>query len=58
MSHEVLPLSERIGELIQLSAIYFGDGAPKTAANKLREAADLLDAEADRREAIFRGDAR
>ncbi len=43
------PLTDRIGELIQLSAIYFDGGAPRTAAKRLRAAADLLDAEADRR---------
>lgn len=49
-------LSERIGELVELSGIYFSDGAPRTAAKKLREAADLLDAEAARRDGFLAGE--
>jgi hypothetical protein len=56
MTTAALPLTDRVGELIELSAIYFDDGAPRTAAKKLREAADLIEAEADRLEAAMRGE--
>lgn len=42
-------LPENIQELIQMAAIYFGDGAPQTAANRLRKAADLVQEIADQR---------
>ena len=37
---------ERIAELVQLAAIYADDGALRTAAARLREAADLCDEQA------------
>lgn len=36
-------LSAEVPELIDLAATYWGDGAPATAAQRLREAADKLD---------------
>ncbi len=44
---------DRVGELIELAGIYFVDGAPRTAAIRLRAAADLCDEIADRKDAHF-----
>ena len=40
---------KNIQELLQMAAIYFGDGAPQTAADRLRSAADLVQEIADQR---------
>lgn len=42
-------LPTNVKELIQMAAIYFGDGAPQTAADRLRKAADLVQEIADQR---------
>lgn len=34
---------DQAGDLIELAGTYAGDGAFRTAANRLRQAADLLD---------------
>lgn len=46
-------LHDRIGDLVELAGVYFEDGAPRTAAVKLRQAADLLEQEANRRDRAF-----
>ena len=46
-------LHESVGELIELAGIYWADGAPRTAAKRLRQAADLLEQEAERRDAVM-----
>ena len=40
-------IHERIGELIELAKTYAEDGAFRTAAARLREAADMLDTHAN-----------
>lgn len=35
-------LPENVKELVQMASLYFGDGAPQTAADRLRAAADIL----------------
>ncbi|MCB1349823.1 MAG: hypothetical protein KDK11_14740 [Maritimibacter sp.] len=45
--------AEQIRDLIQLAGIYWEDGAPSTAADRLRKAARLLEQEALERAAIF-----
>lgn len=42
-------LPENIQELVQMAALYFGDGAPQTAADRMRKAADLMQEIADQR---------
>lgn len=37
------PLADRAAETVQLAQTYFDDGAFRTAAERLRTAADLLD---------------
>lgn len=44
---------DRVGELIELAGTYFVDGAPRTAAARLRKAADLCDEIADRKDAFL-----
>lgn len=46
-------LHDRIGELVELAGVYFEDGAPRTAAVKLRQAADFLEQEANRRDRVY-----
>ncbi|MGS5047493.1 hypothetical protein [Mameliella sp. LZ-28] len=41
---------DRFYELVQMAGMYAEDGAWATAANRLRQAANLADAEAKRRE--------
>ena len=43
-------LPENIRELIEMAALYFGDGAPQAAADRLRKAADLVQEIADHRD--------
>jgi hypothetical protein len=42
-------LPKDIQELIQMAVLYFGDGAPQAAADRLRKAADLMQDASDRR---------
>ena len=42
-------LPSNIQELVNLASMYFGDGAPQTAADRLHEAADLVQEIADQR---------
>lgn len=44
---------QRIGTLVSVAATYADDGAPRTAAARLREAADLLDTIADANDAAI-----
>ena len=44
---------ERTFDLIELAGIYIQDGAPRTAASRLRDAAKLLDQQADALDAIL-----
>jgi hypothetical protein len=46
-------LSRKVGELVELAHSYWADGAPRTAAARLREAADLLDQCADIRDQLL-----
>lgn len=43
MTEETASISEEVAELVQMAGIYLADGAPRTAADRLRKAADLLD---------------
>ena len=40
-------------ELMEVAQVYLKDGAPETAADRLRQSADLCDAMAKRRAADF-----
>lgn len=42
-----------IEEIIALSRVYLEDGAPRTAAARLRKAADMIDQLADQNEAAL-----
>lgn len=47
-------MPEHIKELIQLAEIYFEDGAPNTAADRLRQAADEMELIAERRNEMIK----
>ena len=56
MTDDALSLSEQVSELVQLAGIYLADGAPRTAADRLRKAATLLDDFADETDALYFGE--
>lgn len=47
-------MPEHIKKLIALAGVYYSDGAPATAAARLRAAADEMQAIADQRERALR----
>lgn len=47
-------IHEQIGEKVELAGVYFVDGAFRSAARILREAADIAETHADRCDAELR----